>query len=668
MEYLIIGIVIFAVIVAYIFFRIPTELHVLASNAGFIHYSLKYRKMKSQKVDVKFLYQQYVRTLGIGISVAFDDLLDYYNNSPEKLENMVSVLIRAKRAGVKISIEELEKFEISGGNIEQLVDALKIVQNANIEISRDVLESHSLYGGDIKTFVEIVLRAKKAKLELNLKDLVEENLKDDEMVKIVNNLIIAQKAGLFVTEKELEESKNKNKNSKIVDLRISQKGLLEHYRANIDIEKYVSAMVRAKKAGIEIDRDALNIHYLTDGDMEKLVNSMIKAERAQIGITQKELVEHNIEGRDIGRIVKNIIKGKQAELDISAAELIDFHRIGGNPEDLIKALIIAKKNLLDIGKKELEDHFLAGADVLEYVKAREIIKFNPGLGVNVDDINNHYLKGGNVLKTLFALMYAQKNMIEINANTAFKYDLVEAFDINDIINWAVNPQIIEVTPPPTVVAKDGVQVTLKIRATIRGKIALYIKGSKEEVLFGRINEAVSEEIPKYKTYSEVLTGLNNISNNVLNRLQGKLKTISQDFENKFEEEEEISKINEKEKDLNKSSAFEVLDIKVFDIIIGNDTLAEFKHRHALHEKEMAKIHLEERISKSEALEAEAKVRLINAKAILQEGMAEAYKNGNLDTNQYLKEKYIFDAYEDKENKHLGHAKKVHGPKKDSDKH
>ncbi len=637
---------------------IPNSLHTLAEKSGFNHFSIKYRKMKIQGVDVKFMYKQYSKAHDVGVMLDFDDLLEYYIYSPEKVEEMVGLLIRAKLAGVKISISELEKFENSGGDPLQLIDALKIVKNANVDVSKSILETHSLSGGDINAFVQIILRENKAHLDLDLAKLVSENLSDEDMIKIVNILIIAQKAGLYVTEKELkEEKKSIKKDSKIADLRISQHGILEHFRANINIEKYAHAMIRAKKAGIEIDKDALNIHYLTDGDMEKLVSSMIKAEKAQIGITQKELVEHNIEGRDIGKIVKNIIKAKQAGLDVSPEELIDFHRIGGIPEDFVKALIIAKKNLLDINKKELEEHFLAGANVMEYVKARELIKFSPDLGVSIEDIDNHYLKGGDVLKTLFALSYAKKNNVPLNAAFAFKLDLVEAFDINEIVNWSVNPKIIEVTPSPTVVAKDGVQVTLKIRATIRGKIALFVKGSKEEVLFGRINEAVAEEIPKYKTYSEVLKGLNVISTNVLSRLQGQLKTISQEFDNKFEAEEEIAKINIKEEELNKSSSYEVLDIKIFDIVIGKDTLAEFKLHHAEHAKHMAEVHLEERISTAEAEEAEAKVRLIHAKAILQEGMAEAFKNGKMDTSLYLKEKYIFNAFDDEDTPRHEHEKK-----------
>ncbi len=642
---------------------IPNQLQYLAGNSGFGKFSWQYRKMKMQKLDVKFLYQQYVRAQELGVQISFDELREYYVSTPTKTENMINILIRAKRAGVRVNINELEKFEISGGNPEQLVEALKIVKNASVDISRDVLEAHSLYGRDINALVEIILRAKKARIDLNLLELVEENLPDEDLRNIVNVLIKAHKASLFISYKDVKDTKIQNNNeTKIADLRVSQKNILEHYRANIDYEKYVNAMILAKKAGIEIDKDSLNIHYLTDGDMEKLVSSMIKAEKAQIGITQKELVEHNIEGRDIGRIVKYLIKAKQADLDISVEELIDFHRIGGDTEDFVKALIIAKKNMLDVGKKELEEHFLAGADVLSYVKSLEVIKNFPDLGISQDDINNHYIKGGDVFKVLMEIMYARKNNVKISPDFAFKLDLVPNYNLTEIIAWAVNPQVVDVEPSSSIVAKDGIQVTLKIRTTIRGKIDLYIKGSKESVLFGRIHEAAADEISKFKTYSQVLDNLNIISRNILARLKGELTSIEADNTNKFELEDKLAKINLKEIELNKSSALEVLDINIYDIIIGKDTLADFKIHHAEHQKHIAEIHLEERISNAEAEEAEAKVRLITAKAKVQEGMAEAFKNGKIDMSQYQKEKYIFDGF-DAEEEHLKHKGRGNESKK-----
>ncbi len=654
MEY-ILGIFAFLIIgsIGFYFYwiHIPFDIYPLAQNAGFRKFSWRYKQMKMQKIPVKFLLEQYVKALEVNVTLDFDDLRDYYLTYPKDTEKMISVLIRGKRAGVRVGINDLEKFQISGGDIEQLVKALKIVKNANINVSRDVLETHSLYGGNISTFVGIILRAKKADIDMNLQDLVEENLSDHDMQKIVDILIRAKKAGLYISETEEqkileEEASDDNEENPHADLRISQRSILEHFRANIDIEKYAKAMIKAKKAGLEIDKKALNIHYLTDGDMEKLVSTMIKAEKAGIDISQNELVQNNLEGKDVGKIIKYIIKAKQADIPLSTGELVDFHRIGGNAERFVEALIISKKAHLGIGKKELEEHHLAGADVLQYVKARNVIKKNPDLEISVSDLDAHYIKGGNMIKALYAILYAKKNNIEISPGLAFVFDLIPNMDINDIVNWAVNPQILDVAPAVSVVVKNGMQITLKLHVTVRGKIALYRKGSREEVLFGRINEAVAEEIPKYETHKEVLESLNTISENVYKKISGQAKAHATDGATKFEAQAEYEKINEKEQKLNESSAYEVLDIKVFDIEIGGDTLADYKVRKAEQAKKLAEIHAQEHVAHAHGAEVDARIRLVNAKAKVQEGMAEAFQSGQMDMKTYQTEKHIFGAFED----------------------
>ena len=629
-----------------IYLRVPYDVWPLASNAGFFRFSIKYRILLYHKIPVDFILKQFVRAEEVNVNLKFEDLKDYFLSTDEaQTISMVNVLIKAKRAGVRITIDELEKFEISGGNVDQLVSALKVVKNADIDISRDVLETHSIYGGNIEIFVEIMLRSKKAGLDLNLQGLVEENLTDQDMKLIVDVLIRAKKADLYVSENDLSNLKESEK-SEFADLRISQKTILEHFRAKIDIDKYVNAMIKAKKAGVEIDKEALNIHYLTDGDMEKLVTTMIRAEKAGIEITQKDLVKNNLEGRDVGIVVKYIIKAKQAGIELLPEELIEFHRVDGNPADFVNALILAKKFKLSIGKKELIDHHLAGANIIEYVMARNIINNNKELNISVEMLNNHYLKGGSLLKVLNAILYAQKNNVPINTATAFALDLIEKYNITDIVNWAVNPEVFDVQPYTKIVTKDGIQITLKTRVTVRGKADLFVRGSRTEVLFARINEATAEEIPKYESHKELLKSLNVVADNVFRKLTGQTKSIPIEGMNKFEAEEHFNAMNDKEKKLNQSSAYEVLDIKIYDIIVGEDTLAEHRIRSAKHNSELADIHAKEHAHHAHGEEVDAKIRLINAKAKLQEGMADAFKNGNFDLKAYQTEKHIFDSFED----------------------
>ncbi len=633
------------------YFHIPQELTASAKKAEIGKFSVTYSKLKRQKLPAKFLFDLYAAAKQVKIHLKFDELIEYHKTYPEKTENLINAMIRAKRSGIDFKISEIEIFEKAKGNIEDLVNALKIVNNANIKIDRDVLETHSLYGGDIETFVEILLRAQKAHLDLDLRQLVEENLNDEDMRKIVNTLIRIKKADLFIAPEEAKKLIDIPDTSH-ADLRISQKSILEHFRTNIDIEKYANAMIKAQKAGLEIDRRALNIHYLTDGDVEKLVNTMIKAEKAGIYLSQAELVENNLEGKDVGKIVKNIIRAKQAELDLTPNELIEFHRIGGETDKFVTSLIIAQKANLGIGKKELEEHHLAGADVLEYVKSRKLISdLLPD--ISADELNSHYLKGGNMLKTILAVMYARKNNVAISASTAFTYDLTPNFDITEIVKWAVNPVVMQVEPIIHIVVKDGILVSPKISVTLRGKIELYTNGSRESVLFGRINEAVSEELTKYDTHSDVLKNLNSIAISVFEKLTGERREISKTGLNKFETEDELKKINKTEQKLNESNALEILDLRITEINIGEDTLADYKIQQAKHDREIAKIESEEHAIKHHAQEVQARIRLIEAKAKVHEGMAEAMKNSKSSPeifdklySKYQTEKNIFENLED----------------------
>jgi uncharacterized protein YqfA (UPF0365 family) len=257
-------------------------------------------------------------------------------------------------------------------------------------------------------------------------------------------------------------------------------------------------------------------------------------------------------------------------------------------------------------------------------------------------------------------MYARKNNVAISVGTAFTFDLTPNFDITEIVKWAVNPMILQVEPTIKIVVKDGILISPKISVTVRGKIELYANGSREGVLFGRINEAVSEELTKFDTHSDVLKNLNSIAISVFEKITGERRLISKTGLNKFETEDELKKINKTEHKLNESGALEVLDIRITELVIGEDTLADYKIQQAKHAHEVAKIEAEEHTIKIHAEEAEARVRLIEAKAKVHEGMAEAMRNSKSSPemfeklySKYQTEKNIFENLEDESPKKIG---------------
>ncbi len=615
-------------------------------------------RLKVKKSSAKFIAIQYLKAKEAKVNLELKDLRNYHwhtGNNKEKTENIVQILIGAKRSNIKTDIEKLGKFENSGGNPAKLIEAQKNIKNASLDIPINVLETLSMSGGDITVFVKILLKAQKANLELDLPKLVNENLSDENMDKVVNVLIKALKAGLFITHKE--EANIQDKNTGIIDLRISQKNILDHLRVGIDIEKYISAMIIAKKAGISIDKEALDIHYLTNGDMEKLVKTFIKAEKSGLDLNQKEISEYNIEGRDIGSLIKNLIKARQAGLNLSLDEIIEYYRMKGDASEFINALIRDKEQNLGIGKKELGDHFSAGVNLKDYIKVREILKNSPDIDLSTEEINNHYLKGGNIAACVFAILYAKQHNLNISPQAILATDLLPNLDVNKMLEWAVNPQTKEVTPCIPIVTKDGIQVIPKLKVSLRGIISNYYRGSNEEVLFERINEALTHEIAKCNNHHEVLNNLSVIAKKIQIRLAGKLKTIDNiSSGNKFEIEDEIEAANQKEILLNKSSKYEILDIKIYDLEIGKDTLAEHKIHHAKHEAHLAEIHYKERIIKAQAEKEEAEAQLVKSKVALQKGMAEALKNGTFNYSQYQKDRLLF---EENDNAHQRHGHEKH---------
>ena len=133
--------------------------------------------------------------------------------------------------------------------------------------------------------------------------------------------------------------------------------------------------------------------------------------------------------------------------------------------------------------------------------------------------------------------------------------------------------------------------------------------------------------------------------------------------NKFIVEDEIKEYNEKEIRLNKSSAYDILDIKMYDLEVGKDTLAEHKTHHAEHEKHLAEIHFHERQAKANAEEAEAKVELLRAQALMHKGIAEGFKNGNFKYSDYQKDRLLFHNEDNRHKhteKHQPHHKKDGG--------
>ena len=235
--------------------------------------------------------------------------------------------------------------------------------------------------------------------------------------------------------------------------------------------------------------------------------------------------------------------------------------------------------------------------------------------VNRDDLEAHYLAGGNVEKVVHALVSASKANIDLGFKMATAIDLAGR-DVFQAVQMSVNPKVIE-TPHVTAVAKDGIQLIAIARVTVRANIRQLVGGAGEDTVLARVGEGIVSSIGSSESHKQVLENPDNISKLVLR------------------------------KGLDSGTAFEILSIDIADIDIGKNIGAALQIDQAQADKNMAQAKAEERRAMAIALEQEmrakaqeARAKVIEAEAELPRAMAQAFINGNLGIMDYYKMKNI----------------------------
>ncbi len=233
--------------------------------------------------------------------------------------------------------------------------------------------------------------------------------------------------------------------------------------------------------------------------------------------------------------------------------------------------------------------------------------------VTRDDLEAHYLAGGNVVKVVHALVSAAKANIELEFKMATAIDLAGR-DVFQAVQMSVNPKVID-TPPVTAVAKDGIQLIAKARVTVRANIRQLVGGAGEDTILARVGEGIVSSIGSSESHKQVLENPDSISKLVL------------------------------KKGLDSGTAFEILSIDIADIDIGKNIGATLQIDQAQADKNIAQAKAEERRAMAIALEQEmkakaqeARAKVIEAEAEVPLAMAEAFKNGNLGIMDYYRMK------------------------------
>ena len=238
-----------------------------------------------------------------------------------------------------------------------------------------------------------------------------------------------------------------------------------------------------------------------------------------------------------------------------------------------------------------------------------------GLQLDPNELEAHYLAGGNVTNVVHALVSAQKANINLNFQMATAIDLAGR-DVFEAVQMSVNPKVIN-TPPVAAVAKDGIQLIAKARVTVRANIKQLVGGAGEETVLARVVEGIVSSIGSAVSHKVVLENPDSISRVVL------------------------------EKGLDAGTAFEILSIDIADIDVGKNIGAQLQMDQADADKNIAQAKAEERRAMAVALEQEnlakaqeARAKVIEAEAEVPLAMAEAFRSGNLGIMDYYKMKNI----------------------------
>ncbi len=247
-----------------------------------------------------------------------------------------------------------------------------------------------------------------------------------------------------------------------------------------------------------------------------------------------------------------------------------------------------------------------------------ITAIKAGLHLTTNDLETHYLSGGNVLRVVTALIAADKAGIELDFQMACGIDLAGR-NILEAIQTSVNPRVIDapVTGKIGAVAKDGIQLWAKARVTVRTNIKTLVGGATEETIIARVGEGIVSAIGSSETYKVVLENPDYISKKVL------------------------------EKGLDAGTAFEILSIDIADVDVGKNVGAELQADQATSDLKVAQAKAETRRAMAVAEEQEMKARVVEMRSKVVEAeaqvplaMAEAFRSGNMGIMDYYRMKNI----------------------------
>ncbi len=242
-----------------------------------------------------------------------------------------------------------------------------------------------------------------------------------------------------------------------------------------------------------------------------------------------------------------------------------------------------------------------------YIMNTMVKAHKAGIPITSDELEAHYLAGGDIDNVVNALIAADKAEMNISIQRATAIDLAGR-NVLEAVQMSVNPKIIE-TPLVAAVAKDGIQVKAIARVTVRANIDRLVGGAGEATILARVGEGIVTTIGSSETHKVVLENPDTISKRVLS------------------------------KGLDSGTAYEILSIDIADVDVGKNIGAALQIDQAEADKNIAQAKAEERramaIAKEQEMKAEIskmKANLILAESKVPLSIAKAFRTGNLNIN------------------------------------
>lgn len=242
-----------------------------------------------------------------------------------------------------------------------------------------------------------------------------------------------------------------------------------------------------------------------------------------------------------------------------------------------------------------------------------------GLEFTTDQLEAHYLAGGQVDDVVLAMVAADKASIPLTFDRACAIDLAvkgTTKTVLEAVRTSINPAVIDCPgggQKIDAVARDGIQLRARARVTVRTNLDRFVGGATEETIVARVNEGIVTAIGSAQSHKDVLENPDHISKRVL------------------------------ERGLDANTQFEILSIDIADVDVGQNIGATLQTSQAEADKQVAQAKAEVRRAAAVATEQEMSARtqemrakLVEAEAQVPLAMAEAFRNGNLGVMDYAR--------------------------------